>query len=96
MNTAHKFLALTFSALALASGAAQAFDGQNPEFKPFESSRTRAEVQAEAAQAPRFAYGEVGGQVLVTAHSSVSRAEVKQQVIQAAKAHMLRSGEVNL
>jgi len=103
MNTRTQFFALAFTAIAAVSGAAQAdsvykdvFNGQLTYVAPFHSTRSRAEVMAEAATAAYApANGEIGQQYAVApAKSTLSRAEVKSATVLAMKAHTISSGEI--
>jgi hypothetical protein len=104
MNTSSKFFALAFTAIAAVSGAAQADafykDAPNGEITyvaPFHSTRSRADVKAEAVTA---AYEPLNGELgqvyaAVPVRSSLSRAEVKSATVLAMKAHTINTGEAS-
>ncbi len=104
MNTRSTFFALAFTAIAAVSGAAQAdpvykdvLNGQLTYVAPFHSTRSRAEVKAEAvAAAYEPANGELG-QTYAAApvRSTLSRAEVKSATVLAMKAHTISMGEAS-
>jgi hypothetical protein len=95
MNTRTKLLALTLSALAASASFADTREGGDLNSNPFQSTRTRAEVQAEAVQAAKApTNGQFDIQVGVTADTStLTRAEVRTAAVQANKNHTIKLGE---
>jgi hypothetical protein len=87
----------------LASTAAVAMAGSSGEVDPqtqyaiqVTSSRSRAEVQAEAAQVPPTRNIEpAGSRVYVPAVTSLDPLQVRQQTVQALRARMIQSGEAS-
>lgn len=96
MTRSKTLVALALGALTLASASVYAgeadFTGSNT---PFQSTRTRAEVQAEAARAAYDpANGELGVYNVPAFQSTRTRAEVKAEAVVAA--HQNVNGELGL
>jgi len=92
---------LAVSALALLStlGAAAHAAGEGDDLSSralqFQSQRDRADVHAEAVYAAHHHNMEAAGsRVLPPVNSSVTRAEVRQQAIQAVRAGQIAEGEI--
>ncbi len=93
MKSNHLF---AFAALAvLVSAGAHADDAVAPEHtKAFQGSRTRAEVMAEAAQVAHNRSNEpAGSRVAAPVKSSLDRAFVRAQAIEAVRLGQIPSGE---
>nr|WP_096668713.1 DUF4148 domain-containing protein [Polaromonas sp. AET17H-212] len=88
-----------FAVAALAvlfSAGVQADDAVAPEYtKAFQSSRVRAEVVAEAAQAMRKRSNEPAGSRVSPIRSSLDRAAVRAQTAQALRLGQIPSGEAS-
>lgn len=95
MNARTKLFALTLSALAAGASFADTHEGGDFNSKAFQSTRTRAEVQAEAVEAAKApTNGQFEIQVATPSTSSLTRAEVRTAAVQANKAHAIKQGEV--
>lgn len=95
MNTRTKLFALTLSALAASASFAQTHEGGDFNSKAFQSTRTRAEVQAEAveaAKAPTNGQFDIQAAPMAEA-STLTRAEVRMAAAQANKNHTIKFGE---
>ena len=94
MNTkTARFLSLAALA-AFASFGAQADEADSSQFATqFQTSRTRAEVQAEAATVPATRSLEPAGSRVVTYKSTADRAAVRAQAAEAVRAGQIPTGE---
>jgi hypothetical protein len=94
MNTRTKLLALTLSALAVSASFADTREGGDLNSKAFQSTRTRAEVQAEAVQAAKApTNGQFDTFAVAPVASTLTRAEVRIAAVQANKNHTIHLGE---
>ena len=92
-NTA-RFLSIATVA-AFASFGAQADEADASQFATqFQTSRTRAEVIAEAATAVQMRSQEPAGSRVVTYKSTADRAAVRAQAAEAVRTGQISSGEV--
>ena len=94
MNKTARFLSLAAVA-AFASFGAQADEADGSQFAlKFETSRTRAEVAAEAATVAQTRSLEPAGSRVVTYTSTVDRAAVRAQAAEAVRTGKIPSGEI--
>lgn len=93
-----KILFATLSIAAAASGVARADEADGSQFAvKFEGSRTRAEVNAEAARVPATRSTEpAGSRVLGALNSSVDAQVVRAQAVEALRLGKIPSGERSL
>ena len=93
MNKTARFLSLAALA-AFASFGAQADEADSSQFATqFQTSRTRAEVQAEAATVPATRSLEPAGSRVVTYKSTADRAAVRAQAAEALRTGQIPTGE---
>jgi hypothetical protein len=93
MNKTARFLSLAAVA-AFASFGAQADEADSSQFATkFETNRTRAEVQAEAATVAATRSIEPAGSRVVTYKSTADRAAVRAEAAQALRTGKIPSGE---
>ena len=95
---ASRFLAVaTFAALsAVASVAVHADEADGSQYSvPFNGSRTRAEVKAEAVRATGDRSQELAALGTVTVKSDTARAEVRKEAAQALRTGKIQSGEAS-
>ena len=90
---------LTVAALAAAAFSATAQAGEadySSNLPQFQSQRTRAEVRAEARQAPVL-NGEIGGVAIITpaVASQADRQAVRAETVQAVRAGQIAHGELS-
>lgn len=94
MNARTKLFALTLSALAASASFADTREGGDVNSNPFQSTRTRAEVQAEGVQAAKApTNGQFDFQNAAPVASPLTRAEVRMAAVQANKNHTIKLGE---
>jgi hypothetical protein len=92
MKSNHLFAVATLAVLV--SAAAHADDAVAPEHtKAFQGSRTRAEVMAEAAQVSRNRSNEPAGSRVAPIQSTLERANVRAQAVEAVRLGQIPSGE---
>jgi hypothetical protein len=90
---ASKFLAVSALAL-LASVGAHADEADGSQFAlKFDGARTRAEVQAEAAQVAKTRSTEPNGSRVLTVQSTADRAAVRAQAAEAVRLGQISAGE---
>lgn len=90
---ASKFLAVSALAL-LASVSAHADEADGSQFAlKFDGARTRAEVQAEAAQVAKTRSTEPNGSRVLTVQSTADRAAVRAQAAEAVRLGQISAGE---
>lgn len=91
----NKKFALALAAVAVvASGATRAEDVDLPQRLKFESTRTRAEVMAEAAAVPKTRSTEPAGtRVMPALKSNLDRQAVHNEAVQALRAGQTRIAE---
>ena len=90
MNNTARFLSIAAVA-AVASFGAQADEADASQF---ETNRTRAEVQAEAATVAQTRSIEPAGSRVVTYKSTADRAAVRAQAAEAVRTGQISSGEI--
>ena len=94
MNNAARFLSIAAVA-AFASFGAQADEADVSQFATqFQTSRTRAEVQAEAATVAQTRSIEPAGSRVVTYKSTADRTAVRAQAAEAVRTGQISSGEI--
>ncbi len=94
MNTTARFLSIAAVA-AFASFGAQADEADASQFATqFQTSRTRAEVQSEAATVAQTRSIEPAGSRVTTYSSNTDRAAVRAQAADAVRTGQISSGEV--
>lgn len=94
MNKTTRFLSVAAVA-ALASWGAQANEAEGSQFAlKFDTNRTRAEVQAEAATVAQTRSTEPAGSRVVTYRSTADRAAVRSQATEALRTGQIPSGEI--
>jgi hypothetical protein len=94
MNKTARFLSVAAIA-ALASLGAQANEAEGSQFAlKFDTNRTRAEVQAEAATVAQTRSTEPAGSRVVTYRSTADRAAVRSQAAEALRTGQIPSGEI--
>jgi len=94
MNNTARFLSIAAIA-AFASFGAQADEADASQFATkFETNRTRAEVQAEAATVAQTRSIEPAGSRVVTYKSTADRAAVRAQAAEAVRTGQISSGEI--
>lgn len=93
MNTTARFLSIAAVA-AFASFGAHADEADGSQFATkFDTNRTRAEVQAEAATVAKTRSIEPAGSRVVTYTSTADRAAVRAQAADAVRTGQISSGE---
>jgi hypothetical protein len=93
MNTTARFLSIAAVA-AFASFGAYADEADSSQFAlQFETNRTRAEVQAEAATVAQTRSIEPAGSRVVTHSSTADRAAVRAQAVEAVRTGQIPHGE---
>ena len=93
MNKSARFLSLAALA-AFVSFGAQADEADGSQYATqFETNRTRAEVQAEAATVAKTRSTEPAGSRVVTYQSSADRAAVRAQAAEAVRTGQIAYGE---
>ena len=94
MNKTARFLSVAAIA-ALASLGAQANEAEGSQFAlKFDTNRTRAEVQAEAATVAQTRSTEPAGSRVVTYRSTADCAAVRSQAAEALRTGQIPSGEI--
>jgi hypothetical protein len=94
MNTTTRFLSIAAVA-AFASFGAYADEADSSQFATqFETSRTRAEVQADAATAVQTRSIEPAGSRVVTYSSTADRSAVRAQAAEAVRTGQIPHGEI--
>jgi hypothetical protein len=94
MNAKSLFTVAAFVASAAGAVHAEGYDiGQ--QVQAFESTRTRAEVQAEAVQVPKTRSTEPAGTRIVAVQSTANRQAVVQEAIASVATNQYIDGEVS-
>jgi hypothetical protein len=94
MNNTARFFSIAAVA-AFASFGAAADEADASQFATqFETQRTRAEVQAEAATVAQFRSTEPAGSRVLSVQSTADRAAVRAEAVQAVRTGQISAGEI--